>query len=1322
MRITKLKLRWPFIIVLLIYALTAPTIWAETSLTPSNPESTTSYCQQRPLPDLSLIARPPVQTETLQTIPASDPKLEALREATFLVGEGDRLNNGGEVDAARKKWLEAVEAYQQAGDQLGEADAYLRLAGSFPPFEAAADPETMARVMDYYEAAILASADVYETQIQKELTFDQELLDEAETLYQQGRAFYEGGNCQEAAPLLENARTLFQEAEFGSGELRVLITMARCQFKPDDPASSFDALATLVEALLISENLPPGTPTTRLYLEGVNLLEQGDWQDAREALSEAQAQYQKEGQTIAAAHAAHDLAGAVASAGDLQQAEALYKKVLAIYETTEDEYSLYNQAGIHHNLGNIDTLIGRYQEAIAHYHTAIDLWHALGNPEQEVASLTGLGWVLRESGNYSQALATLELAQTMEQRLPPDPETEGDLLNNIALVYISLARYDQALDILNQALDLRRQLPHRQKELETLNNIAAVETNLGQFTTALNTYETILAIADEADASRVVMTTKTNIASNLIQQGQYQQGLATYLEMLPVYQQNKEQPAIATIEADIGAAYRELGDLENARLHFGAALEIFEAIGNFEGAAAVRNNLGGVALQAGDVVEARTCLEQTLAIWQALDNPTATSSALGNLAWVAAAQEDFTTAVSLAEEALVLNQQSGRQTDEARMLLLLGLSHLGLGEIATAKTYGQQVMELANNLDDLALTMAGHMLLGTVYYAEGERPLAYENIQQAIIILEQLQGIITVSELKASFLGQLADAYTLAVLWAADLDLDEEAFNHAEQARARAFLDQISNGPVDFRFQADADLLAQEQDLRSQIIARQQQLAALHNRPRDERYEEAITAVQDELARLEAAHEDLLVELKVQAPNVAAWLSPDVSSLADIQSHLDEQTTLVEYYVTNEKTLAFVITHDDLKVVELPEATAESLQKALVIESSGESVELSDWLSQNTQNPHPLLLRNLHAWLVAPLANDLYTSLVGIIPHQLLHYVPFAALSDGESYFGQEHTLFVLPSASSLGFIQANAANLETATWPAFILGNPTTGDNSYPPLTHASTEAAAVADLLGVPSYTETEAQETRFWSDVRGSGVVHLAAHGSYNVANPLYSAIHLSPVVGEDTSKIGRGDGRLEVHEVVDLDLRATQMVVLSACQTNVAEVTRANQVISAGDEIVGLTRAFFAAGTPTVISSLWTVDDAATEELMVSFYRHWLSGLGKAEALQMAQRDLQTTYPSPFYWAGFVLSGDPGNVDDVGGSLEPTSPPPPTPSSENIPLTISPPPTPTPEPKSAPAGNGRGSICNLAIILPLLLIGFFGGRRWKRLLSPHVNKHK
>jgi CHAT domain-containing protein len=113
-------------------------------------------------------------------------------------------------------------------------------------------------------------------------------------------------------------------------------------------------------------------------------------------------------------------------------------------------------------------------------------------------------------------------------------------------------------------------------------------------------------------------------------------------------------------------------------------------------------------------------------------------------------------------------------------------------------------------------------------------------------------------------------------------------------------------------------------------------------------------------------------------------------------------------------------------------------------------------------------------------------------------------------------------------------------------------------------------------------------------------------------------------------GGEDGRLEVREVFSLDLHA-RLVVLSACETGLGKLSR-------GDELVGLQRAFLYAGTPAVVTTLWKVDDRATFELIRAFYTR-LDSANPVEALRQAQLEAMRTFPHPFAWAAFGLTGVP-----------------------------------------------------------------------------------
>ena len=224
--------------------------------------------------------------------------------------------------------------------------------------------------------------------------------------------------------------------------------------------------------------------------------------------------------------------------------------------------------------------------------------------------------------------------------------------------------------------------------------------------------------------------------------------------------------------------------------------------------------------------------------------------------------------------------------------------------------------------------------------------------------------------------------------------------------------------------------------------------------------------------------------------------------------------------------------------------------------------------SDSASSPSPVL-KQLHAQLVAPLVDYLHTPLVGIVPHVLLHYVPFAALSDANQYFGDAFTLFELPSAGVLAYLQVKPA---TAIEPLVMAYAHPAG---LQVLREANAEARAVADAFGTTPLADDAAAESTFKERAGQFAIVHVVAHGELNGPNPQFSRLMLAPD--------GANDGPLKVHEVYGLNLSRTQLVVLSACQTQLGQQ-------SSGDDVVGLTRAFQYAGAPTVVASPWNVDDA------------------------------------------------------------------------------------------------------------------------------------
>jgi CHAT domain-containing protein len=209
--------------------------------------------------------------------------------------------------------------------------------------------------------------------------------------------------------------------------------------------------------------------------------------------------------------------------------------------------------------------------------------------------------------------------------------------------------------------------------------------------------------------------------------------------------------------------------------------------------------------------------------------------------------------------------------------------------------------------------------------------------------------------------------------------------------------------------------------------------------------------------------------------------------------------------------------------------------------------------------------------------------------------------------------------------------------------------------------EAQGIADRLGVVPWLAERVLEAKL-KQVRSPRILHLSTHGFFlpnqepapdqraldlgggraerlagtSLENPLLRSGLI--LAGYNTWRTGgrlppeAEDGMLTAEDVAGLDLLATELVVLSACDTGLGEV-------QVGEGVFGLRRAFVVAGAKTLVMSLWKVPDEQTQELMIDFYRRLLSGVPRAEALRQAQLQLKRRYPDPYYWGAFICQGEP-----------------------------------------------------------------------------------
>jgi CHAT domain-containing protein len=184
-------------------------------------------------------------------------------------------------------------------------------------------------------------------------------------------------------------------------------------------------------------------------------------------------------------------------------------------------------------------------------------------------------------------------------------------------------------------------------------------------------------------------------------------------------------------------------------------------------------------------------------------------------------------------------------------------------------------------------------------------------------------------------------------------------------------------------------------------------------------------------------------------------------------------------------------------------------------------------------------------------------------------------------------------------------------------------------PLPGAEKEAMNIAALFKASTVrTGAEATESLMkggYGKLDRPDVVHFACHGIYNEKAPELSHLALTPDQ--------KNDGKLEMHEIFELDWKGVSLVTMSACSSGKGK-------LGAGDDLIGLTRGFMFAGSPSILCSLWDVDDEATRALMVNFYENYLGGMSKPESLRLAQIAVmkKAKWSHPYYWSAFVLFGD------------------------------------------------------------------------------------
>ena len=469
---------------------------------------------------------------------------------------------------------------------------------------------------------------------------------------------------------------------------------------------------------------------------------------------------------------------------------------------------------------------------------------------------------------------------------------------------------------------------------------------------------------------------------------------------------------------------------------------------------------------------------------------------------------------------------------------------------------------------------------------------AYEDARKQV---KDLRGRVDTEDLRISILKDKLAVYESLVslsLESNKADSVDRALMLVQEAKSRSLADRLgAQFALQDRPGEDGDHLEElRRDLNwvyRQIEASDLPGGALRSRARDleTQYLEATSRIEEQGAC---------------APSLDA---------APLLRSLEEGEVLLEYYEARGTLYCFLLSRHSVRAVRLGAfLPIRQLLKLVQFqlgkfrskpERAGGSIAVSDHF------------RELYQLLIAPLEEGLAlcTHLV-VAPHRMLHGLPFAALHNGENPLIERFTVSLAPSARV--FAQCRAAQ-RASGGEVIVMGVP---DRFLPRIEE---EARVVAQALpGSRLLLGEAACYAAFCALAPEARILHLATHGIFRPDNPMFSALQLS-------------DSRLSRLDLNRMDLKM-ELLTLSACHTGSA-------VAVGGDELLGLVRGFLLAGARSLLVTLWEIDDAAAKDFMRSFYREVGQGERLAGALRTAILELREHYPHPYYWAPFLLVGDP-----------------------------------------------------------------------------------
>lgn len=749
-------------------------------------------------------------------------------------------------------------------------------------------------------------------------------------------------------------------------------------------------------------------------------------------------------------------------------------------------------------------------------------------------------------------------------------------------------------------------------------NRARALMSLNEFDAAQEAYRAALPPFEQAEMFWAAAIVEGNLADLATRQGRLQQALYHFERARRHLERDAALGELARLRVEQAAALTTMGLLDDACEAYRAALPELEKQNAALEVMRARAGLARALVRLGRFDEAEDEIAWAAQLMRTHEQPLELARLDLDRAQIAVAKRDYARAVALMETAIGV--LAPRRAEAAAARQQLALVRLEAGDPSGVLVEVERALPAAELLDLAPLRADLLYTRGAARRVMGDAAGAVVDLRSAVEQVERVRGTLQAERFRAAFHRNRISIYedlVATTLDAHDAQGVAEAFETIERAKSRSLLDLVQRGvdlPDVIAARATED---DDRALATELSRERATLSGLYSRLADAAGDDGVEAAERLRGEIQRREKSLqTIESRLATAGTAAGLLARPIDLPAAQRLAPQNGAIVEYFSASDELLALVITADGARVFRRLARTAEVAERArrvhFQVRRALRPGETSGPRAARLLEDVRIELAALHALVFAPLRAALrdVRKLV-LVPHGALHTAPLHALWDGRKYLIEDFDISTAPSASTLAHTADRAL---PARGQSLVIG---VADEQAPQIGIEARELAIA--LRAERVLLDADATVAAASTAMSDADLVHIAAHGHYSAENPLGCGLKLA-------------DRWMNVRDIYAMKLRCG-LLTLSGCETGRTQ-------IAAGDDLLGLTRGFLAAGAGALIVSLWSVQDDSTAELMREFYATLGRGGERpsiAAALRDAQRKMLARRPHPALWAPFVLVG-------------------------------------------------------------------------------------